>query len=578
MERRLAAVMAADVAGYSRLMEQDEANTLARVRALMHEVLEPRIAAGAGRIIKYMGDGLLAEFPSAVNAVDCAMHIQRLVGLREGDRAAEAKTLLRIGINLGDVIVEGGDIFGTGVNVAARLESLADPGGICLSANVFELIDGKLDLDFEDIGSQTVKNLVKPVRVYRAILPDTAAGAPEAMKPPAIHDKPSVAVLPFDDIGGDPERKYFAEGMAADITTSLARCKWLFVIALNSTLQYRAGGGDAFRAGRELGVRYVLEGSVRRSGDKVRTTLRLIDAASAAHLWAERYDRSMTDIFDLQDDIVRSVVAVLEPTLKKAEVERIRRKRPNDLDAYEAYLRALPHMYEIRPEGRALALDFITRALELDPQYAEAHGVAAWCYFARSLWEGSLPALYHDTMLTHVRAVQLSRTDDASTLAHAAIALSLTTRDYQSALVMIDRAIASNPSSAHAYGHGSVINTWAGNYHGSIEMSDLALRLSPFDPLAVMPLAGQAGARLMLGDYTGAAEFAARALTVYPTHTPSLLIGIVSLMRLDRPQQAAAMAQRLMAASPGYRIVPNAPILEHFTRELRQAGLPDLTA
>jgi adenylate cyclase len=318
----------------------------------------------------------------------------------------------------------------------------------------------------------------------------------------------------------------------------------------------------------------VLEGSVRKIENRVRITAQLIDAVTGVHLMAERYDRDLTDIFELQDEITQSVVAAIEPALRKAEIDRIIRKRPDDLDAYDLYLRALAHMYEVKPESRAAALDFIGQALKIDPDYAEAHGVAAWCYFARSLWEGNLPEPYREAMLGHVRQVQDLQPEDSSTLAHTAIALALATADYDAALAMIDHAIAINPSSAHAYGHGSVINTWAGNYDRSIQFSERALRLSPFDPLSVMPLAGQAGARMMKGEYEAAVACARRALQVYPTHTPSFLITIVSLVRLGRTNDALVTAQRLVAVSPAYHILPHAPVFEHFVPELREAGLP----
>jgi TolB-like protein len=389
-----------------------------------------------------------------------------------------------------------------------------------------------------------------------------------------IPDRPSIAVLPFSNKSGDPGQDYFSDGLTEDIVTNLARCRWLFVIGRSSSLRYRGGEADAHRAGQELGVRYVLDGSVRRSGDRMRVSCQLIEADSGAHLWAERYDCTLTDVFEMQDDITRKVVAVLEPTVKRAEIDRARRKRPEDLGTYELYLCALQHMYDVRAEERAVALEFAERALQADPDYAEAHGVAAWCYFARSLWEGSLPELHRERMLKHARAIQELPTDDASTLAHGAIALALATREFPVALGMIDRAIASNASSAHAYGHGSVINTWAGNYERSIALSEIALRLSPFDPLRVMSFAGQAGARLMLADYPGALSFGMQGLQVYPTHTPSFLISVAALVRMGDVARAREIAQRLIEVSPSYRILPKAPVLEHFVAELRTAGLP----
>lgn len=571
--------MAADVVGYSRLMAQDEADTLARVQSQLRDVLEPAITARNGRIVKLMGDGLLVDFASAVNAVACAIEIQTCIALRETSLSDEKRLRLRIGVNLGDIILEADDIFGDGVNIAARLEGLAEPGGICISGTAFDTVDGKLDVAFEDLGPQMVKNIEKPIRAYKVILNEKKpASSVNGKAHPNLPDRPSIAVLHFVNLSADAEQQYFAAGITEDIITNLAKCRWLFVIAHNSTMRYRGDGSDIRRAGQELGVRYILEGSVRRAGEKVRITTQLINAEDGVHLWAERYDRTLTDIFELQDEITRNVVAVIEPTLKKAEIERIYRKRPDNLTAYELYLQSLHRMYDIQPEGRAAALDRVAQALRIDPDYAEVHGIGAWCYFAKSLWEGSLPEPYRDAMLHHVRAVQRLNTEDASTLAHAAIALALATRDYPTALSMIDRAILFNPSSAHAFGHGSVINTWAGNYDRSIEQSDIAMRLSPYDPLLVMPLAGQAGARLMMGDYEGAVQYAERALQIYATHTPSFLIVIVGLVRLGQLGAARAKASRLLEVSPSYRIVPKAPIVEHFVAELVAAGLPEMPA
>lgn len=567
MSRRLAAIFAADVVGYSKLMADDEAGTLTALKQHRKEFFDPTIARFGGRIVKLIGDGVLVEFPSVVDAVECAFAIQQSLAHQGG------KIRLRIGINMGDVIIDGDDIYGDGVNVAARLEALAEPGGICISAIVHDQIKRKVQQTFLALGPQSLKNMSDPIEVWvwspggsqlRSINPERLA----------LPEKPSIAVLPFANMSAEPEQEYFANGITEDITTGLSKCRWLFVIARNSTLRYRDVATDVRTVGKELGIRYVLEGSTRKAGNRVRITGQLIDAETGAHLWAERYDRNLTDIFELQDEITQSVVAVIEPTLRKAELERVKRKRPDDLGAYDLYLHALARMYEVRPESRAAALEFIGKALSIDPQYAEAHGVAAWCYFAKSLWEGSLPEPHKEAMLYHARAVQDLQTEDASTLAHAAIALALATRDYDAALAMIERAIAINISSAHAHGHGSVINTWAGNYDRSIELSDRALRLSPFDPLSVMPFAGQAGARLMKGEYETAVTYARNALQIYPNHSPSFLIMIASLVRLGRAGEAQAIAQRFMEISPSYRIIPNAPVLEHFVRELREAGLP----
>jgi adenylate cyclase len=502
------------------------------------------------------------------------LEVQKALADRSSDTAGAL--LLRIGINLGDIIIEeDGDIYGDGVNIAARLEQLAAPGGICVSGSVFDQIEGKIEKPFEYRGDQTVKNIARPVRIYaRGDRPEADVASPP-LPPLPLPGRPSIAVVPFSNLGGDPEQDYFADGVVEDIITALSRVRWFFVIARNSSFSYKGRAVDVRQIGRELGVRYVLEGSVRRAGHRLRITGQLIEAATGRHVWADRFDGDLTDIFDLQDRITESVVGAIEPTVRRAEIDRSRGKRPEDLDAYDLYLRAVALMYEIQPEGRVAALSFVEKALDIDPGYAEAHGVAAWLYFARSLWEGGLPAPYRDAMLRHARAVQELRTEDASTVSHAAIALALATRDYAAGQELIDRAIALNPNSVHAYGHGSVINTWAGEYRKAVALAERALRLSPFDPLSVMPLAGKAGALMMLGDYESSLTYARRGLQAYPNHTPSFLISIVDLMRLGRIDEARLLGKRFMELAPSYRIIPQAPVLEHFRDELRAAGLPE---
>lgn len=575
VQRRLTTIVAIDIVEYSRLMAADEVGTLAAVKRHRTKILEPKSGEYDGRVVKLMGDGTLMEFGSVVDAVAFAVDVQQTFASLNADISPESMLTYRIGVNIGDIIVDNDDIYGDGVNVAARVEPLAPPGGISITGGVHSQIRSKVHVHFDSLGPQFLKNMAEPVDVWiwspSANPAKPAAVARHAL---ALPSKPSIAVLPFASLRQDLDDDYFADGISEDITVGLSRCGWLFVIARNSAFRYRGAATDVRQVGRELGVRYVLEGSVRKSGNQIRVNCQLVESENGTSLWAERLDRSMTEIFALQDEITQGVIAALEPTLKRAEIERIRRKRPGDLGAYDFYLRALQKMYDTKPESHAAALDFVARALEIDPDYAEAHGVAAWCYFARSLWAGGLPDPHKALMLRHARAVQVSRTDDASTLAHAAIAIALGERDFETALAMIDRAIAANPCSVHAYGHGSVINTWAGNYDRSIELSERALRLSPFDPMSVMPLAGQAGAWLMKGEYQNALNQARKALQIYPSHTPSFLIAIASLMRLGRTDEARDFGRRLLSASPGYRVIANAPVLEHFVHELREAGLP----
>jgi adenylate cyclase len=460
--------------------------------------------------------------------------------------------VFRIGINLGDVVIEGDDIHGDGVNVAARLEALSAPGGICVSGGVYDQVRDRLDLTFTDMGEQTVKNIDRPVRVWRWQVVSGSA-APKGGATPRS-EKPSIAVLPFNNMSGDSEQEYFADGMVEEIITGLACIRWLTVIGRNSTFAYKGKSPDLRTVGQELSVRYVLEGSVRRAGDRVRITAQLIEAETGGHLWADRFDGTLADVFDLQDQITADVVAVIEPSVRKAEMERAKRKRPDDLDAYDFYLRALAQMYDVTPDARTAALALVDQALAANPGYAEAHGVAAWCYFARSLWEDGLPQSYRDNAVHHAQAVQRSQCEDASTLAHAAIAIAVGTRDYAAAIEMINRAIAINPSSVHAHGHGAVINLWAGNYETAIDLAERSLRLSPLDPLSVMPLGAMAGARHMIGDDEEAITIARRAVQIYPTHTPSHLITIASLMRLGRIHEVKVAIGNLKQVHPEIRL------------------------
>src|SRR5882724_8038291 len=343
VERRLAAILAADVASYSRLIEADEEGTLGRLKALRAEIIDPKIAGHHGRIVKTTGDGLLVEFASVVDALRCAAEVQTALAESNAPLPQDRRIEFRIGIHQGDIVVEHEDIFGDGVNVAARLEGLAEPGGICVSARVQEDSAGRLDLAFEDIGEQALKNISRPVRVFRVVAAAASASMRASSSAP-LPDKPSIAVLPFANMSGDPEQEYFVDGMVEEIITALSRIRWLFVIARNSSFTYKGQATDVKQVGRELGVRYVLEGSVRKGGTRVRITGQLIDATSGAHLWADRFDGSLDDVFDLQDKVASSVAGVIEPALQAAETARAAARPTNDLTAYDLYLRSIPHI------------------------------------------------------------------------------------------------------------------------------------------------------------------------------------------------------------------------------------------
>jgi adenylate cyclase len=369
LERRLAAILAADVAGYSRLMGADEEGTLERLKALRRELLDPKIAEHHGRIVKTTGDGLLVEFASVVDAVRCAVAVQQAMPQRNADVATDSRIELRIGINLGDVIVEGDDLYGDGVNIAARIEALADPGGVLISSTVHDHVRDRLPFIFEDLGEQQVKNIARPVRVYRFRDIGTAVKSTAAETLP-LPDKPSVAVLPLANMSSDPEQEYFADGIAEDIITALSRYPSLFVIARNSTFTYKGRAVDVKQVGRELGVRYVLEGSLRQGNNRIRVTAQLVEAATGTHVWADRYDRDLADIFAMQDEITEAVTVAIAPAIAEAEQQRAMRKPPESLDAWAAYQRGLWHLRKASAEDNALAERFFQQAIDLDPMFA----------------------------------------------------------------------------------------------------------------------------------------------------------------------------------------------------------------
>jgi len=371
VQRRLAAILAADVVGYSRLMGEDEAGTLAQLKAHRKELLEPKITEHGGHIVKLMGDGVLVEFPSVVEAVQCAVEVQNGMAVRNASVPDDRRITFRIGVNLGDVIVEGDDIYGDGVNVAARLEGLAEPGGICVSRTVFNHVTKKVDLGFEDLGEQEVKNIPEPLRVYRVELAQTEAprlgSVAAAEQTLTLPDKPSIAVLPFDNMSGDPEQEYFADGMAEDIITALSRMPWFFVIARNSSFTYKGHAVDVKQVAHELGVQYVLEGSVRKGGSRIRITAQLIDAMTGKHVWAERYDREIVDIFAVQDEVTEAIVGAVAPEFLSVEAKRAQRKDPGLLDAWECVVRGRALVWRMGHEEVAEARKLFERAIQLAP-------------------------------------------------------------------------------------------------------------------------------------------------------------------------------------------------------------------
>src|SRR6202165_4951120 len=377
-------------------MGADEEGTLAQLKAFRKTLLDPTIAKHRGRIVKTTGDGMLVAFASAVDAARCAVELQRGRGTENADVPNDLRIEFRIGIHVGDIIIDDNDIFGDGVNIAARLEGIAEPGGVCISDDAQRQIRGKVDIAFEDMGPQNLKNITEPMRAWRLRI-DAKSSALPSLKPPietaqplALPDKPSIAVLPFQNMSGDPEQEYFADGMVEEITTALSRFHWLFVIARTSTFSYKGRAVDVKQVSRELGVRYVLEGSVRKAGNRVRITGQLIDATSGAHLWADRFEGSLDNIFELQDQVASGVVGAIDPKLLEAEIARAKRKPVASLDAYDCFLRASDLIYRWTNESHEEALRLLYQAIELDPDYAQAYAFASYCYVWR--WStGRLP-------------------------------------------------------------------------------------------------------------------------------------------------------------------------------------------
>ena len=542
--RRLAAILAADVVGYSRLMGIDEEGTLAALKAHRKEVIDPLIAQHQGRIFKTTGDGLLIEFASIVDAVRCAVVIQQGIESRNANVDESRRIRFRIGINVGDVIVEGDDIFGDGVNVAARLEALAEPGRICVSATVREHVAEKLPIGFADLGEHSVKNIARPVHVFRIETIQHRSATVTASDSPllALPDRPSVAVLPFTNLSGDTEQDYFADGVVEDIITGLSRIKWLFVIARNSSFAYKGKAVNVKQAGSELGVRYILEGSVRKASNRVRVTGQLVEAETGRHIWADRYDRTLDDIFAIQDELTMNVVAAIEPSLRQAEIERVKRKRPDSLDAYDLVLRALPNVYTAMPEGAAKALPLLEDALKAEPDYALAHGFAAWAHeiiFAR----GGGHEVNRLGAIRHAEAAIAHGRDDAIALTFGGFSLGLVAHDREAALQAVEAALAISPSCAPAYIFGSVVMAYAGEADRAIDWGERALRLSPFDPMAFAALLSITLGHLQRGEFEAAAVAAHKVFQANPFWSLGHVVLAATQARIGRLDAAKSAAE-----------------------------------
>ncbi len=582
MERRLAAILAADVVGYSRLMERDEAGTLAALRSRRAEILQPTISRHRGRIVKVMGDGALVEFASAVNAVQCAVDLQNAMAAANADLPQDSRILLRVGINLGDVMVEGSDLYGDGVNIAARLEALAEAGGIVVSQTVFDHVRGKVKLGFDDLGDRQLKNITVPVRVYRVL----ADGQTMSPRPPlALPDKPSIAVLPFRNMSGESEQEYFADGMVDEITTALSRFRGLFVIARNSSFAYKDRSMDIKQVGRELGVRYVLEGSVRKAAGRLRITGQLIDASSGANLWADHFEGALSEVFQLQDQVATSVVGAITPRLEGAEIERAKRKPTESLDAYDYYLRGLAMVDRLSNEGITAALQLFSKAIEQDPDFALAYARAALCHMTRNAngWVQDRAREIAEATRLARRGVELGR-DDAVALSYGGYVLAYIAGELDDGAAFVDRALALNPNLAAAWGFSGWLKTCLGDFETGLKHAAMAIRLSPFDSRTYAWQHYMGLAHFCAASYDEAALWAENALRSQPNFAAAMRTLAASRALAGRMAEAEKAMTRLRQFVPELRLSRLDEVMPPFRRAddrsrylegLRRAGLPE---
>jgi TolB-like protein/class 3 adenylate cyclase len=584
VDRRLAAIMAGDIAGYTRLMGADEEGTLRQLKGHRKELVDPKITEHRGRIVKTTGDGMLVEFVSVVDAVRCAVDIQRRMLERNSNTPPDKRIQFRIGINVGDIIIDSDDIYGDGVNVAARLETLADPGGIMVSRTVYDQVCDKLSFGFEDMGEQSVKNVARPIGVYRVspaeITPLAAVRSSTAAKAEAVSSsRPSIAVLPFVNMSGDPEQEYFVDGISEDIITGLSKLRWFFVIARNSSFAYKGKAVDVKRAARELGVRYILEGSVRRAGNRVRITTQLIDASTGNHIWADRYDGDLTDIFALQDEITRKVVTAIEPRLLEAEGVRALTRAPTDLDAWELVARATSIFSRMARADCEAAIALYREAVKQHKTYAPAHSMLAFAL----LMSGFIGWTSWTTNLNEAAdlAVRAAELDGSDPWAHLALGqLATMRRQTDAAVHAFQRALELNPNFAAAHGFLGYALALDAQSERALEHLTQALSLSPHDPQNIVFMIGVGYAHYQAGRYDDAVKHTRNALQQRPEHFGALRQLSASLAQAGRMEEARAMLERLKRLQTDVSLAwvnDNSPLgpeaMKHYLDGLRKAGL-----
>ncbi|MGB6349859.1 MAG: adenylate/guanylate cyclase domain-containing protein [Pseudolabrys sp.] len=585
VDRRLAAIMAGDIAGYSRLMGVDEEGTIRQLKAHRKELIDPKITEHRGRIVKTTGDGMLVEFVSVVDAVRYAVDVQRGMAERNADVAPDRRIEFRIGINVGDIISDENDIYGDGVNVAARLEALAEPGGILVSRNVHDQVRDKLSFGFDDLGEQVVKNIARPIGVHRVSLAESApsavvkSAAAAAKTEFAGADRPSIAVLPFANMSGDPEQEYFADGISEDIITGLSKLRWFFVIARNSSFTYKGKAVDVKRVARELGVRYVLEGSVRKGGNRVRITTQLIDAATGNHLWADRYDGDMTDVFALQDEITKKVVAAIEPRLLEAEGIRSQRRSPEDIGAWDMVIHANSLFWRLTKAETEIAIETLRRAVERYPDYAPAQSTLAFVLLISGYlgWRLIGPQLQQAATLA-ARAAELDESDPWAYLALGFGAF--LKRQTKLAAEEFRRALALNPNFAAAHGYLGFALAVDGQTEQASAHLEEAIRMSPHDPQNTIFNTGLAVVHYLAGRYPEAVEYSRKTLQQRSAFTAGYRIHCASLAQNGQIDEAREALARLKEMHPDLSIAwieKNVPYtsgaMTKFVEGMRLAGL-----
>ena len=579
VERKLAAIFAADIAGYSRLMARDEVGTLARLK-VCRAIIDELIASHRGRIFNTAGDSVVADFASAVDAVQCAVAVQGAIAAEDAGGAPDEPMQYRIGVHVGDVIVDGDNLLGDGVNIAARLEAFAEPGAICISAVVRDQIGNKLPLAFDDLGDQQVKNIAQAIRVYRV---HAGASAPLPVAALPLPDKPSIAVLPFQNISGDPEQEYFADGMVEEIITALSRIRWFFVIARNSTFTYKGRAVDVKQVGRELGVRYVLEGSVRKAGNRIRVTAQLVEAETGNHVWAERYDRDLADIFAVQDEITERVVAAIEPELYAAEQVRSQSKPPDSLDAWECVIRALSLIGQGTRDENTEAEALCRRAIAIAPGYARAHSLLAWALLRRSLWSGDFQTVVPEVSVETQTALALDDRDPWAYFVPGMLQARL--RRFGEAARSSRQALELNPNFALAHAFLATTLANQGASKEAISGAEHALRLSPRDrPVGVYASMATANVHFTAGRYAECATWARNLIEKSPGYLAGHIFLTAALALEGDPTAAAEARDTLVRFRPEFSLAwmtENLPMpvtgemAERLREGLRKAGVPE---